>query len=322
MASPQPEPDRPADAAPRTQTEADPDAQAATAADDLPMTDAPDLAASSASGQQSTTPAAAASGPNAAAAAAPSSSVLPKMSDPNPPPGQGAVESQPMSKSNSAGSNPAAKDAAASTASPYGTRSRNRTGASRPNYAEDKDLDMEIFEMYPERRDDDGRKPSRQGSAAVGVPQETGGTPRVVSNGSGRKPLPSDSKHVSSQHNAKEHPQPQQHQHPPSSGAATPNPPANGAPPQPSKKRKAAPAHPAGGGAQAAATPANPSLAVASRRNGGAGGGSRGYAPSNMLTFDGCKARPKDGKMVADDGTVLKVNGKQPAAPPGRRPPR
>lgn len=29
-----------------------------------------------------------------------------------------------------------------------------------------------------------------------------------------------------------------------------------------------------------------------------------------MLSFERCGAIPKDGKMVADDGTVLRVNGK------------
>jgi hypothetical protein len=29
-----------------------------------------------------------------------------------------------------------------------------------------------------------------------------------------------------------------------------------------------------------------------------------------MLSFEGCGAIPKDGKMIADDGTVLEANGK------------
>jgi hypothetical protein len=37
----------------------------------------------------------------------------------------------------------------------------------------------------------------------------------------------------------------------------------------------------------------------------------RGYSETNMLTFENCNALPnKDGKMIADDGTVLGVNGK------------
>ncbi|KLU82064.1 hypothetical protein MAPG_01143 [Magnaporthiopsis poae ATCC 64411] len=90
------------------------------------------------------------------------SSVLPRMSDPGPSHGHAAATSEPMAKSNSSGSNPpSTKDAAGSTASPYGTRSRNRNGSSRPNYAEDKDIDMEIFELYPGRADDDAKKASR-----------------------------------------------------------------------------------------------------------------------------------------------------------------
>ncbi len=272
------------------------------------------------------------------------SSILPKMSDPPPAAGQGSTASQSATPTgSSSASNPLSKDTVAgSTASPYGTRSRNRTGASRPNYAEDKDIDMEIFEMYPERRDDDARKSARHTNHAS--PTSNGGaldTPRsstaaitnssaapVSNSGSSaaavattapaatvtsRKPLPSDSKHASSQqpHHQQEHQQHQQHQnhHQPKenhsasvSGASA----TNGTHPPPSKKRK--------GAAQVnSGTAPSGSHGSSSRRNGNTSQGIRGYAETNILTFDSCRARPnKDGKMVADDGTVISVNGESP----------
>lgn len=33
-----------------------------------------------------------------------------------------------------------------------------------------------------------------------------------------------------------------------------------------------------------------------------------GYSETNMLTFENCAGKPKNGKMIADDGTVLEVN--------------
>ncbi|KAK4165687.1 putative SANT domain-containing protein 2 [Cladorrhinum sp. PSN259] len=90
--------------------------------------------------------------------------------------------------------------AAGDKASPYGTRSRNRNGAARPNYAEDRDIDMEIFDNYPERKDQDSKKASSSRQPAVSSTSPTTspprtshiGAPRSV-NGSSRKPLPDES---------------------------------------------------------------------------------------------------------------------------------
>src|SRR4051812_47392136 len=72
------------------------------------------------------------------AGSASSSSILPRMSDPGPASASNSASPQPMDRLSSA----ASKDGAGGTASPYGTRSRNRNGGARPNYAEDKDIDM------------------------------------------------------------------------------------------------------------------------------------------------------------------------------------
>ncbi|KAM7208033.1 hypothetical protein V8F20_001579 [Naviculisporaceae sp. PSN 640] len=230
-----------------------------------------------------------------------SSTVLPRMSDPAPKSGSNSESPQPMEKSSAA----APKDGTgSSTASPYGTRSRNRTGASRPNYAEDKDIDPEIFE---DRRDGDSKKATTRQASSANAAQ---GAPRT-SNGTTRKPLPpsDDSKQSTPQAAPKENPQsatttPATNGHNNSNGVAK------------SKKRKAEPA-PATSGSQ---TPnsSNAHSSAAQKRQGpvsqagtgnpNVGSSGLGYTYTNMLTFDGCKARPKNGKMVADDGTVLEVN--------------
>ena len=252
------------------------------------------------------------------------------------------------------------KDAGGGTASPYGTRSRNRTGASRPNYAEDKDLDMDLYD-YGDRRDGDPKKaPGKQPGPTASVAQTAAPRSSTVSS---RKPLPSleDAKQGTS-HNGTKEQQQQQHQHhhqnhqnhqnhhqnhhhqghnqqsltaSPVASAGT----ANG--PTKSKKRKAEVASNASG-SQTPSTSSAPASALARRlaalaqagnSNGSqnssahsstskcssdangpsscATGGSRsGYGETNMLTFENCKATPKNGKMVADDGTVLEVNGR------------
>jgi len=205
-----------------------------------------------------------------------------------------------MEKSASAGSSGSSKDAAGGTASPYGTRSRNRNGTSRINYAEDKDLDVEMFEMYPERRDDDSKKPTRQAAASSNAAAQ-GNTPRSI-NASSRKPLPDEKITSSSQNGTKE-----------PSLAPTPGSVsgANSTTSAPtSRKRKAASqASGAGGGSQTPA-PTNGHSATLQKRLAVVSQAEKGYGETNLLTFENCGARPKNGKMVADDGTILEVNSK------------
>ncbi|KAG9245820.1 hypothetical protein BJ878DRAFT_331997 [Calycina marina] len=75
-------------------------------------------------------------------------------------------ESQPMTASNSASSYPSGKDASATvTAASYGTRSRRTATTARPNYAEDKELEME-YEHVP-ARNPSARKPTKGGAESV-----------------------------------------------------------------------------------------------------------------------------------------------------------
>lgn len=58
---------------------------------------------------------------------------------------QDVPQSQPMTATASTSSQtPNQDDGDGNSAAPYGTRSRNRPGGARPNYADDKELDMEI----------------------------------------------------------------------------------------------------------------------------------------------------------------------------------
>ncbi|KAK4239812.1 hypothetical protein C8A03DRAFT_32088 [Achaetomium macrosporum] len=235
------------------------------------------------------------------------SSILPKMSD-----------STPISTSNPESLQPQSMEkpsAASSQPSPYGTRSRNRTGAARPNYAEDKDIDLDIFDVYPtQRKDEDSKKPStkQQGPPSTSAAANATQAAARSGNGSSRKPLPDDSR----QHNGSKD---QQHaaSQPPAATSSSANgtTPTNGT--SKSKKRKATDTASTASGSQtpsasngtSSSSAVQKRLGVSGQGTGNVTPGSVGYAETNMLTFEKCKSRPtKDGKMVADDGTVLEVN--------------
>lgn len=193
-------------------------------------------------------------------------------------------------------------------AMPYGTRSRNRTASSRPNYAEDKDIEMDMYDYYPDKKDSDaGKKPSRQTNGV-----SNGETSR--GSGSSRKNAAvaaDDSKAAPSQNGSQDTKSGGTiHASQATSGTGTS---------QPSRKRKAA-ANQNGGGAAAAASTATSAAATppastttASKKNALAAQAQlqgMTWPESNMLTFETCKGLPDNGRMVADDGTVLEANGR------------
>ncbi|KAL2178878.1 uncharacterized protein P884DRAFT_268856 [Thermothelomyces heterothallicus CBS 202.75] len=249
------------------------------------------------------------------------SSTLPRISDPTPNSTSKSESPQPppapaMEKQSAAGSQP----------SPYGTRSRNRTGAARPNYAEDKDLDLDIFDAYPQRKDDDSKKSGnkQQGASSTSTPANASQTAPRSGNGSSKKPHPGDGKQQNgtkdqhSNHNQSSAAAPSSSS---SSSSTTTTTTSNGTSSTANgtskgKKRKAGDAASTASGSQ---TPSGSNGALSSsalqKRLGTTGQGSGDgklsftrYGETNMLTFENCKARPKDGKMIADDGTVLEVN--------------
>lgn len=212
---------------------------------------------------------------------------------------------QPMAKSMSSSSDPtaAAKDSlAADTAAPYGTRSRNRTGTSRPNYAEDKDADAEMYDDYPDQRTNEAKKSSRHTNPPANSSQEA---PRT--HGPSRKlAVGDDDKANALQPGLKETM---------ASNGAPLNPPANslsGA--QPSKKRKAAAQSSGSASSSHTPVPSSSSATTANSRRSAAtapaaAAAANMYPETNMFTFDNCKARLKDGALLADDGTALRPNG-------------
>ena len=207
-----------------------------------------------------------------------------------------AAESQPMTASNSTSSSPAPNNAAFGTSTagavPYGTRSRNRTGGTRPNYAEDKEIDMD-FEVTPSTKESNGRKPARGADQSPASQIEVG---RVIS--SVRRAGIDTSQSVTVQNHYKEQI--------PGTSTFSANLASATIASQPStKKRKAASAS-----QSQTYTPTHGYSADSStRRRGLPAHTVTEYRESNMLSFDNCDARLKDKKLIADDGTVLEANG-------------
>lgn len=182
----------------------------------------------------------------------------------------------------------------------YGTRSRNRGG--RINYAEDKDIDMDVYDYYDKKDQDVPKKSSRKSDVAANGGD---GAPRAV--GSRRAAAEEAKAVVTSNQNGFK-------QTTTSGvvggaiagagagaggagagavGSASQGAPTSGAV-QATRKRKAA----------ATTTVSTKKAGQTSQIDGAA------WPETNMLTFDNCNHRPDaNGRMVADDGTVLEPNG-------------
>jgi hypothetical protein len=220
-----------------------------------------------------------------------------------------AVDAQLLNKATS-GSDQSGKDPMAGP-SPYGTRSRNR-GQARPNYAEDKDVDIEMYDAYPEKKEEP-KKSSRQVSAAS---NGVGDAPKPLGPGSRKSAALEDGKSghpgttttttTTTTNTATKDAQ--------ANHAATTNVASGTAATGLTKKRKAAgqanlgsAQTPSTAAPSASSTPGTTrrgaNQAVTSSRTGG-------YKETNLLTFEDSGAVPKDGRLVADDGTVLELNGK------------
>jgi hypothetical protein len=203
--------------------------------------------------------------------------------------------SQPMTASSSTSSNPSSKDATTGTASPYGTRSRNRAGISRPNYAEDREMEME-FEAQP-AREEESRK----------IARSTDPRPTTTLDSNGPANMSRRTSTIDNNANGYN----LQKDHIPGTSTFAANPTAVVAAPA-SKKRKAT-GQPTPNGS----TILLPIISTAStgsqantRRASIATQSGTAFRDSNMLSFDDCGGHVKDGKLVADDGTILGVNGK------------
>jgi hypothetical protein len=207
-----------------------------------------------------------------------------------------AAVSQPMTASTSSSSNPSVKDTGPGTASPYGTRSRNRAGVSRPNYAEDRETEID-FEAQPALKEEDSRKIVRSSDLRSTSILECGVPINIIRRAPGNQTDYYSSGQITSK------------DHIPGTSTFSANPAANVST-HPSKKRKATgQVAPTSVTAQLPNNPQSSSSQVATRGASTLPQIASGFRESNMLSFENCAGRLTDGKLVADDGTVLGLNG-------------
>ncbi|KAG9772798.1 hypothetical protein KCU88_g6051, partial [Aureobasidium melanogenum] len=180
-------------------------------------------------------------------------------------------QSQPMTATASSSSQPPpVENGDGSGAGPYGTRSRNLTGASRPNYAEDKELDLDL-EPPPKVS-----RSSKRVSAANSEHQSTSSGFATVN-------------HSNAAHHIENAP------------TARPSTPAQASTSTSSKKRKQPGSHHTVG--------ANSSAGTNSRLKQLTTVPFKGYVETNMMSFSKCGRKLNDKKqLVADDGTTVGVN--------------
>ena len=208
-------------------------------------------------------------------------------------------ESQPMTASSSSSSLPSDQQMDTTGTSPYGTRSRNRTGNARPNYAEDRDIDME-YEWT------NGRRVQAVSGSAVPQGSQLGDMEKVSTGSTRRSSILASNGVVTS--NSSPIPNPQNTNLPGmSTFSAYPDPNAVSAQPAPTRKRKAPGSGPVA--SHSSSVPAQASSAGMSRRTAPSPQAGR-LKMTNLMTFEGCQCYLKNGKLKADDGTVLAVNGK------------
>ncbi|KAI4168108.1 MAG: hypothetical protein LQ343_006641 [Gyalolechia ehrenbergii] len=218
---------------------------------------------------------------------------LPSALDPSP-----NIDSQPMTatSSTSSGFPPQPRNVMEDNGpSPYGTRSRNRTGNARPNYAEDRELEMD-YDWAPASKKARGSSTSPSSTNLQSEENESSGV------STRRRSLttvafPSLSKGANST-------VPKDHLPGMSSFSVNPEP--TEAPQQPSKKRKAPGAIPAAPSNLSANTTSATSLPTS--RKSSKVTSAHALRFTNMLSFEASQGYLKKGELVADDGTVLAVN--------------
>ncbi|KAG8526969.1 uncharacterized protein KY384_008398 [Bacidia gigantensis] len=255
----------------------------------------------------SQTPAAAvvhkSSAPNTQAAAHSSKSPSPATPRLNGVPAKpSTAESQPMTTTSSSSPQPLPQQngntAETNGTAPYGTRSRNRTGNSRPNYAEDRDPDMD-FEYHSKKKTQTTAPPSLQ--AAFDTDKSSGSNTRRSSGAAA--PAQASAAKAALSNAVKDNL--------PGMSSFSVNPDMSNSPPAPpiSRKRKAPGAAPLGH-----AVSSNTSPASTTTRRAASGTPVLGRT-TNLMTFESCRRYVKNGKLKSDDGTILSVNGKSTIKP-------
>lgn len=198
------------------------------------------------------------------------------------------LQSQPMTTTTSASSDHAtAAEPASSTNTPaaYGTRSRNRHGTSRPNYAEDGDGDMEFEAALAVPR---GSRKAAASSAQNSVNASPATDGDRTSGVSTRRA------HATANENAKDAI--------PGTSSFFAGPTANnGATASKKRKQNNTQSSPASAAPSASAKKTDSTAIQYSN--------SQTQSDTNMPSFENCGGHLKDGKLIADDGTVYEVNG-------------
>ncbi|KAL8974731.1 MAG: hypothetical protein Q9197_001023 [Variospora fuerteventurae] len=178
--------------------------------------------------------------------------------------------------------------------SPYGTRSRrNRTGNARPNYAEDRELDMDYDWAPASKKARDSSTSASSTKLQSEEPENFGVNTRRRSLTTAILPTPSKGSNSAT---AKDHI--------PGLSSFSLNPESSEAPQAPSKKRKAPGALPAAAATTSTVTTAGQSASRKTSKSTTAAGS----RSTNMLSFETSHGFLKNGKLTADNGTVLAVN--------------
>ena len=208
-----------------------------------------------------------------------------------------AVNSQPMTKSLSASSIPSGQGGPAaepSGSSPYGTRSRNRTGNARPNYAEDRE--MEEFDWHSTK------KSTNSGASSVGGLPQVAESDKSIGVSTRRS---SNAASGAASGNKVGPPNPSKDSIPGMSSFSLGADGSAAAHPPPSKKRKA----PGTNGNSANATSGLGNSSNSHSRRQISTHSAIDPRQTNMLSFDNCQGYLKNGRLNADDGTSLGING-------------
>ena len=207
------------------------------------------------------------------------------------------AESQAMTTSSTSTSNSHGQTATAmdsTGASPYGTRSRNRTGNPRPNYAEDRDL--EEYEWNATKKSQNSLGSTVSAHLQLGDHEKSSGvnTRRSSTTASGtaigKTGTPTTPK-----------------EHLPGMSSFSITPEVSAPPPPVSKKRKA----PGNGHANSNGTTVGGQAHAPnhSRKHASMPAVAVGFRETNMMSFESSQGYLKHGKLRADDGTILGIDG-------------
>lgn len=172
---------------------------------------------------------------------------------------------------------------------PYGTRSRNRTGNTRPNYAESEDVDLDFAPL-----------PAKPASTKNATTSDSKRNQQAVS----------DSKKIQVDPSIARVNGADQDERSPSSSGKEPIPGTSTFSTAAPKKRKAAGAANNAIAASVAGTTSNSATAQSTvKRPASSIPLANTSRETNMMTFEKSKGILRKGGLVADDGTVLHVNG-------------